>query len=429
MNDENKTKAQLIKEQEDIRKWIAGLESAEEDSTGDPELANILDTPAIQSLMDSFHEFAHIPMAIVDLNGKVLAGPGWGDICKRFHRVHPETRRYCIESDVQLTAGVPAGEYKLYKCKNNMWDVATPIIVGGRHVGNVISGQFFFDDESIDYELFRSQARKYGFPEEAYIAALEAVPRFSRKSIDAGMAFFMKLAGMISQLSYGNIRLVRSLAERNALMNSLQTAEEKYRGIFENATEGIYRTSPAGSFLEVNPAFAEILGYDSPEELKNAVTNIGQQIYVAPEDREKWISVLDQQEYARFEVPWRRRDGSVCWVCLRARVVRDSEGKPICYEGFAEDVTERRKFVEELEQHREHLESLVKERTTQLAESENMYRTIFENTGNATLIFEEDTKISLTNEEFENLFRFTRKKQWERKAGQNSYLQRMWSGC
>jgi ligand-binding sensor protein len=42
-----------------------------------------------------------------------------------------------------------------------MWDIATPIMVGGRHVGNIFSGQFFFEDESLDYELFRTQARRY----------------------------------------------------------------------------------------------------------------------------------------------------------------------------------------------------------------------------------------------------------------------------
>ena len=86
-------------------------------------------------------------MAVIDIAGKVLVGVGWPDICTRFHRVHPETCKHCIESDTQLTAGVPQGEVRLYKCRNNMWDVATPLLVGGHHVGNVFMGQFFFEDE------------------------------------------------------------------------------------------------------------------------------------------------------------------------------------------------------------------------------------------------------------------------------------------
>lgn len=52
----------------------------------------------------------------------------------------------------------------------------TPIFIGGKHVGNVLSGQFLFEDEQPDHERFRVQARRYGFNETEYIAALEAVP-------------------------------------------------------------------------------------------------------------------------------------------------------------------------------------------------------------------------------------------------------------
>ena len=103
-----------------------------------------------------------------------------------------------------------------------MWDIVTPIMVGGQHLGNIFSGQFFFEDEPLDYELFRSQARQYGFNEEEYIAALEKVPRLSRETVNTGMSFFMTFANMLSQLSYSNIKLAQSLAERDTLVDALQ---------------------------------------------------------------------------------------------------------------------------------------------------------------------------------------------------------------
>ena len=126
-----------------------------------------------------------------------------------------------------LSVGIPPGEFKLFRCKNNMWDMATPIIVGGHHVGNIFSGQFFFDDEPLDYEFFRSQARKYGFNEEEYIAALEKVPRMSRESVETGISYLMKLANMISQLSYSNTMFAQSLAERDALVDALRESEKR----------------------------------------------------------------------------------------------------------------------------------------------------------------------------------------------------------
>ncbi len=108
------------------------------------ELAEVIDIQAIQPLMENFYKLTHIPIGLNDLKGSVLAGVGWQDICTRFHRVHPETCKHCVESDTELSTGVAPGKFKLYRCKNNMWDIVTPIMVGGQHVGYIFSGQFFF---------------------------------------------------------------------------------------------------------------------------------------------------------------------------------------------------------------------------------------------------------------------------------------------
>ena len=193
------------------------------------DLEDILDVKVIQSLIDEYYKIFKLPMAIIDTKGKILAGVGWQDICTNFHRVNPETSKYCEESDVQLTVGVPAGEFKLYKCKNNMWDLATPIIVGGKHLGNLFSGQFFFDDEEIDYDVFRKQAKKYDFNESEYISALEKVPNVNRSSVNEGMNFFVKIADMISRMSYNNIKLARSITERDKLLENEQQLTEELR--------------------------------------------------------------------------------------------------------------------------------------------------------------------------------------------------------
>ena len=204
--------AELRDSERRVRRKLESILVPEGD-LGNLELADILDIPAIQSLLNDFYSVVHITTALIDLQGKVLAVVGWQRVCMQFHRLHPETCKNCVESDMQLSAGVPEGEFKIYKCKNNLWDVATPIMVGGHHIGNLFCGQFFFADESIDYEFFRSQARQYGFNEDDYIAALNVVPRLNRSAVDATMGFLAKLAGMISQLSYSGIKLARSATQ------------------------------------------------------------------------------------------------------------------------------------------------------------------------------------------------------------------------
>jgi len=204
--------AELRDSERRVRRKLESILAPEGD-LGNLELADILDIPAIQSLLNDFYSVVHVTTALIDLQGEVLAVVGWQKICMQFHRQHPETCKNCVESDMQLSAGVPEGEFRIYKCKNNLWDVATPIMVGGQHMGNLFCGQFFFEDESIEYEVFRSQARQYGFNEDDYIAALDVVPRLNRAAVDASMAFLAKLARMISQLSYSGIKLARSATQ------------------------------------------------------------------------------------------------------------------------------------------------------------------------------------------------------------------------
>ena len=157
----------------------------------------------------------------------MLVAAGWQDICTRFHRVHPETAKRCQESDITLTRGVRPGEFKLYRCRNNMWDVATPLIIGGRHMGNLFMGQFLFDDEAPDREAFRQQAKDCGFNEEEYLAALDRVPRWSRETLDTVMHYYTHLAEIIAKLSYTNIQLAQAMSEKDDLVEQLGKSKEK----------------------------------------------------------------------------------------------------------------------------------------------------------------------------------------------------------
>ena len=189
---ERKKAADALQESEkQVRHKLESVLSPE-GNIGDLDLADIIDSTAIQILMDDFYKLTHMPMSIIDIKGKVLVGVGWQEICLKFHRAHTETCRHCTESDLELTADIPPGEFKLYKCKNNMWDMAMPIMVAGKLMGRLFMGQFFFDDEPVAYDLFRAQAKQYGFDEKEYLAALDRVPRLSRAAIDTAMGFFMK---------------------------------------------------------------------------------------------------------------------------------------------------------------------------------------------------------------------------------------------
>ena len=131
------------------------------------------------------------------------------------------------------------GTFKFYRCKNNLWDVVTPLMLGDRNVGNLFSGQFFFDDDIVDPEIFRAQARKNGLDEAAYMAALERVPRYSRERINAAMSFFKQLAQTISQLSYSGIKMARLTRDISRLNADLEARVRERTADLEAANESL----------------------------------------------------------------------------------------------------------------------------------------------------------------------------------------------
>jgi PAS domain S-box-containing protein len=141
----------------------------------------------------------------------------------------------------------------------------------------------------------------------------------------------------------------------------LLVAEENYRGIFENALEGIFQSSPDGKFISVNPAMARIYGYNSPQEMIEQITNIGEQLYVNASQRDEFRRLMkDQGKVQNFEFPAYRQDHSIIWAQMDARAVRDRQGQIAYYEGIVQDISDRKR-------QKEILEAMVKERTTDLA--------------------------------------------------------------
>ncbi len=92
-----------------------------------------------------------------------------------------------------------------------MWDMSTPIMIGGKHLGNIFFGQFFFNDEIPDRDVFIQQVHQYGYEKKEYLEALDKVPGFSRETVDTVMSFYSKFALKIAELGYSNIKLARIL--------------------------------------------------------------------------------------------------------------------------------------------------------------------------------------------------------------------------
>ncbi len=142
---------------------------------------------------------------------------------------------------------------------------------------------------------------------------------------------------------------VIDITERVQGEEELRESEERFRSLYENATIGLYRTTPEGRIVMANPALTRMIGFESTDELLRR--DLSQEGYAPEYPRREFQERLEREgEIRGLESAWKRKDGSVIFVRESARLVRDESGKPLYYEGTAEDITERKRAEKALQE-------------------------------------------------------------------------------
>ncbi|MBI4030613.1 MAG: PAS domain-containing sensor histidine kinase [Proteobacteria bacterium] len=143
-----------------------------------------------------------------------------------------------------------------------------------------------------------------------------------------------------------NMRIIGTLSDiedRRKAEKALSEAEKKYRTIVEHAADGLYQLSPEGKFVSANPAMADILGYDSADDLIHGVYNAHEQLYENVKDRMQFLKSVKSADFIRgFEAQIIRKDGQRIWINENARVVKGEDGRVLYYEGSVENITKRK---------------------------------------------------------------------------------------
>jgi PAS domain S-box-containing protein len=137
------------------------------------------------------------------------------------------------------------------------------------------------------------------------------------------------------------------ITERKRAEEGLRENEERFRSLYENATIGLYRTSPDGRIFLANPAMVRMLGYSSFEEL--STRNLEISGFEPSDSRRQFIKNIENAGEARgIESAWTQKDGTIIFVRESARAIRDSEANILYYDGTVEDITERKRAEEGL---------------------------------------------------------------------------------
>lgn len=129
------------------------------------DIQELVDEEGLQELFDAFYAATGIAASIISLEGRVLAGAGWQRICTKFHRKLPVSKRMCLENDTRLTMElVQTCRETIQRCPHGLMSAAVPILIDGRHMANLLSGEFLAEppDTKIIAE-FKARADRFGF--------------------------------------------------------------------------------------------------------------------------------------------------------------------------------------------------------------------------------------------------------------------------
>jgi PAS domain S-box-containing protein/putative nucleotidyltransferase with HDIG domain len=138
------------------------------------------------------------------------------------------------------------------------------------------------------------------------------------------------------------------ITEQKKAQDALLRSEEKYRSLVENAQEGIYQSTADGQYITINPGFARILDYDSPQEMMKSIKDVTHQHYVHPGDRQRLLNLVEKQgSITNFETEFYRKDGKRVWLSLSMHPISDKKGQLIYYQGMVRDITAKKKIEAE----------------------------------------------------------------------------------
>lgn len=220
---------------------------------------NEADLQSLNAIFNSFLQVMGVAIALIDLQGKVIASSKWQRACMNFHREADLTQQRCFESDLQLSQHMLDGKpYAIYRCKNGLTDCATPLIVDAQHIANLFIGQFLLAEP--DEAFFMAQAQQAGFEQADYMAAVAELPIIKETALPPLLELVSALAQQIAGLCKANNtnRLIISSVEQQVQERTLELQRQN------DILSMISRDEPLVDILQ---ALALMLETEHPEVL------------------------------------------------------------------------------------------------------------------------------------------------------------------
>ena len=342
------------------------------------KLEELIDIRLLQNLQEKLSLVYSFPSAIIDNEGKVLTAVAWQDICTKFHRTNPACEKECIKSDLYILEHISeANPAVSYQCPHGMIDNATPIIIDGKHLGSFFTGQFFLEEP--DLEFFKKQAKKYGFDEKAYMAAVEKVPVWSKEKLTLYLDFIKGFIEIIASIGQNSLKEIES-------RKKIKGTEERNSAIIQSTYDWIWEIDEQGKYCYCSNRIGNILGYTIEEIIGKTPFDL-----MPNEERERVNAIFQNLSETKSPIVelenWNlHKDGHLVCLLTNGSPIIDETGKLVGYRGADIDITERKRSEKEIKK------------------SLSILASTLESTADAILVVDNDGVVSNYNKKFADIW-------------------------
>ncbi len=283
---------------------------------------------------------------------KILIATGWRDVCTKFHRACPESAEHCKESNQYLLGRLKKlKELNIKPCGNGLVDGATPVIIRGKHLASLATGQVLFHKPRMD--RFRKQAETYGFDPDEYLDALSKVPVVTEEQLKRVLSFLSGIAVMIAEQGLNHLRIKESAEALEKEINGRMKAEQavhRQSEALEQSPDGIAIADLDGNLQFVNTAWAQMHGFDDPKCLLGKNLSIFHTEEQMSEEVLPFNRKVKEKGSHKGEVGHKKKDGVTFPTRMSSSILKNNHGEPIGMVGISRDITDEIWFEAQLRQ-------------------------------------------------------------------------------
>ncbi|MCD6596257.1 MAG: PocR ligand-binding domain-containing protein, partial [Bacteroidales bacterium] len=343
---------------------------------GKYKFSDIVDVKRLTDIFSKFSEATGFTIGLVDNNSlEVLVKTGWHDICVNFHRADEKACKVCKKSNKILFKDLNQEKsVRIVECEHGLYDCATPIIIEGKHVANLVTGQLLM--QKPDIKQFEEQAKTFNFNRQKYLEALNKVPIVNKKDVTEMMDYLAELAIYIAEKGLDKLR-TNKLNE--ALLKAKEKAEESERKLKEAqqiSHLGHWELDLVNNKLVWSDEIYRIFNL-KPQEFGATYEAFLENIH--PDDRNKvneaYTGSLKDKTPYEIEHRLLLKTGELKHVLEKCNTEFDKHGNPIRSMGTVLDITPLKKTEQELIKAKEKAEESGRLKSAFLANMSHEVRT------------------------------------------------------